>query len=277
MSKKKYSERTIALCYVRLSFTRDEDDKNSVERQRANIQTVCDEKGWTPEWFEDADGHKSGRSEKNRPAWLRLKRRLKDADVVALVANDLSRLHRRGWRIGSLIEELDRLGIALKLASPGRQDIDTTTVQGRMLVQMGAMFDEYYAEDIAQRARDSIEYRKSRGITVGMPPFGTVRDEDGYLMPDESGAWYLPDGTFIKGDKDISPANGAIWRSYFDCAKYILETYALDEMGLNKIAYKLTEEGWCFRDRKQVPRPITGDDIRHACNIVAADQLSTLL
>ena len=31
----------IALCYVRQSFTRDEDDKDSPERQRANIERVC--------------------------------------------------------------------------------------------------------------------------------------------------------------------------------------------------------------------------------------------
>ena len=29
-------ERTIALCYIRQSFTRDNDDKNSPERQQAN-------------------------------------------------------------------------------------------------------------------------------------------------------------------------------------------------------------------------------------------------
>ncbi|GAB5491437.1 MAG: hypothetical protein Phog2KO_16520 [Phototrophicaceae bacterium] len=263
MSKKaQFTERKIALCYIRLSFTRDESDQNSVNRQRANIQAVCDTKGWIPEWYEDAEGHKSGRSEKNRPAWLRLKRRLKDADVVALVANDLSRLHRRNWRIGSLIEELQSLGVDLTLAAPGRQQIDTTTAQGRMFVQMGAMFDEYYAEDIAKRARDSIAYRKSRGVTIGMPPFGTARNEDGLLIPSDDGAWYLPDGSYHSGTSSDIPADGAIWRSYFDCARYILEIYSEGKLGLTKVAYQLAEEGWFFRDRKNEPRPITSDDVR---------------
>ena len=86
--------RVVALCYIRQSYTRDASDTNSPERQRANIQTVCDRNGWLPEWYEDAEGHKSGREVKNRPGWLALRQRLGDPDVVALVANDLSRLHR---------------------------------------------------------------------------------------------------------------------------------------------------------------------------------------
>src|SRR6187549_537830 len=90
-------DRSVALCYVRRSLVQNEKDLVSPEIQRQNIIRVCDAHGWTPEWFEDAEGHKSGMYEKNRPAWLALKARLGDPDVVALVGNDLSRLHRKGW------------------------------------------------------------------------------------------------------------------------------------------------------------------------------------
>jgi DNA invertase Pin-like site-specific DNA recombinase len=86
--------RQVALCYIRLSYAKDQDDLNSPDRQRANIQLVCDRKGWIPEWYQDVGGHRSGRSEENRPEWLRLKTRIGDPDVAAVVANDLSRLHR---------------------------------------------------------------------------------------------------------------------------------------------------------------------------------------
>lgn len=202
--------KNVALCYIRLSFTRDEDDTNSPDRQRSNIQAVCDKNGWMPEWYEDVGGHRSGRSEKNRPAWLSLKQRLDDPDVVALVANDLSRLHRKGWRIGDLIEYVNERELHLMLAAPGRE-IDTTTMKGRMFLQFGAIVDEYYAEDIAQRAKDSVAYRKARGISVGMPPFGTVRDENGHLIPSPEGAWLLPNGRFVAGTKDEAlPEEGAI-------------------------------------------------------------------
>ncbi len=110
--------RTTALCYVRLSLTRDENDLNSPARQHANIEAECARRGWVPQWFEDTEGHKSGTKEENRPGWLALKDRLGDPDVVAVVANDLSRLHRKGWRVGSLIDFLEQHGVGLVLAAP---------------------------------------------------------------------------------------------------------------------------------------------------------------
>jgi len=197
-------ERTIALCYIRQSFTRDNDDKNSPERQQANIERVCQEHGWTAEWYVDAEGHKSARTVNNRPGWLALEKRLGDADVIALVANDLARLHRKGWRVGDLIEKLERHGVSLVLAAPNRE-VDTSTPMGKIFIQFAAIFDEYYAEDISQRAKDSIQYRKARGISVGKPPFGTVRGKDGFLQPSPEGAWLLPNGRFAAGSADECP------------------------------------------------------------------------
>ena len=116
MPRKSYSlaiERTIALCYIRKSWTRDEKDAISPERQRKNIQVVCDANQWIPEWYQDTDGHRSGMHEVNRPEWMRLKARLNDSDVVALAAIDLSRLHRKGWRFGDLLDFVNRHGIKL--------------------------------------------------------------------------------------------------------------------------------------------------------------------
>ncbi len=259
--KQTSSKRHVALCYVRQSFTRDENDNDSPERQRANIERVCQENDWTPEWYEDVDGHKSGRQVKNRPAWLRLEKRLKAPDVVALVANDLARLHRKGWRVGDLIEKLERYGVALVLAAPHRE-VDTSTPMGKIFIQFAAIFDEYYAEDISQRAKDSVQYRKRQGITVGRPPFGTIRGEDGYLRPSPHGAWLLPNGKYAAGEADQPPEDGAIWRSYYECARRILTLYAQNSRGLEKIAYELNDSGWPFCDRYGKPRAVTRDDVR---------------
>ncbi|MCL4237625.1 MAG: recombinase family protein [Anaerolineae bacterium] len=263
--KKKRSDSApaqVALCYVRQSFTRDETDKDSPERQRANIERVCQENGWTPEWYEDAEGHKSARTVKNRPGWLALEKRLGNADVVALVGNDLARLHRKGWRVGDLIDRLEKHDISLVLAAPNRQ-VDTSTPMGRIFIQFAAIFDEYYSEDIAARARDSVRFRKGKGITIGMPPFGTERDADGHLVPSPEGAWLLRDGQFVEGDDpDDPPENALVWRSYYECAGHILTMYADLKIGADKIAEKLNEQGWPFRDRQNVPRPVKRDDVR---------------
>ena len=255
-------ERITALCYIRQSFTRNADDMNSPDRQRANIQAYCDRHGWIPEWYQDTEGHKSGRYVNNRPGFLALEERLQDTDVVALVANDLSRIHRKTWRVGKLVETLDEYGVRLVLAAPGRE-IDTSTQVGRMMITVLALQDEAYATDISQRVKDSIEYRKSQGKSVGMPPFGTIRDDDGYLQPASTGAWLLGDGRHVSGeDSEQAPEDTALWRGYYACAQRILELYAENKMGIERIAYQITSEGWAFRDRRNQPRLVNRDDIR---------------
>lgn len=255
------SESKIALCYIRLSYTSDDDDTNSPARQRHNIERFCQRHGFTPEWFEDVGGHRSGRSEENRPEWLRLKMRLGDGDVAALVANDLSRFHRNMSKVYTMLDEIEQYGIPLGIASSDLL-LDVTGVQGRLMTYVTSMFDDFYARDIAAKARESIEYRKRQGITIGIPPFGTVRDKDGYLIPSKEGAWCLPNGTFVVGNRHESPAEGAMWRSYYAAAEHVLRIYVETDKGMEKIAYQLNEEGFAYRNRDGLPRLFNREDIR---------------
>jgi DNA invertase Pin-like site-specific DNA recombinase len=119
----------VALCYIRQSYTRNGNDLISPERQRDNILAMCQKNNWIAEFFEDDDGHKSGREVRNRPGWLALNNRLGDDDVGALVANNLARLHRKHWRVGDLIEYLQSHSVELVLAAPSRE-IDTSAPVG---------------------------------------------------------------------------------------------------------------------------------------------------
>jgi hypothetical protein len=106
-------------------------------------------------------------------------------------------------------------------------------------------------------------HRKAKGLTVGMPPFGTIRGKDGHLIPIETGGWLLPDGTFTVGNKkEPPPLEGAIFRGYYECALEILTLYSLGSLGLDKIAYRMNNNGWAYRDRTGLPRPIESDDVR---------------
>jgi hypothetical protein len=202
MARKRNVNRNVALCYVRQSYTRDATDMNSPERQKASIEAEVERNGWVAEWYQDTDGHKSGRSEKNRPGWLALKTRLSDPDVIALVANDLSRLHRKGWRVGDLIDYLDEHDVHLVIAAPGRQ-IDLSSPQGRILVQFIAMLDEWYAADIS-RAKDGSA--PTRWVRRLRPPLAQC-EMNSYLKPSLGGAWLMPDATFA-GTPDQAPDPG---------------------------------------------------------------------
>ncbi len=255
-------ERTVALVYIRQSFTKDENDKASPERQLALAEARVAEEGWQGEIYLDVEGHKSARFVNNRPGWLEMKQRLADPDVVALVAYDLARLHRKGWRIGDLLDQLDHYGVQLVFTRPG-YNMDTSTRNGKFMAQIVAMLDEAYAEDVSQRTKAAVAYLRAQGKSVGATPFGTVRNEEGFLKPSDGGAWFIPEtGQFLKGAHDEPLTEGAVWRSYYLCAGYILQIFAENQLGLEKIAYRLNEEGWPFRDRKGNPRPVSQEDVR---------------
>jgi DNA invertase Pin-like site-specific DNA recombinase len=253
--------RNVALCYVRQSVTRNIDDRTSPERQRANIQAACDRYGWVAQWYEDASGHKSATKEENRPAWIALKSRLKDGDVVAIVVNEQSRAMRNAWRAIKLFEELPAYGVKLHLAGLDRT-IDITTPDGRMSAYMQAFLDDLYALDASRRAKDSVQYRHAKGETIGIPPFGTTRVK-GKLVPSSQGAWLMPDGIILTGEnEDEPPHESAVWRGYFDCAERILSLYRDGSIGYKRIAQAVMADGYYFRDRWGQPRSINSDDVR---------------
>jgi len=49
---------------------------------------------------------------------------------------------------------------------------------------------------------------------------------------------------------------------YYDAAKRVLEIYARDKGGYNRICKLLTREGWAFRDRWHEPRLFKSEDVR---------------
>lgn len=256
------AQRTTALCYVRLSLTRDENDLNSPDRQRTNIQAECQRRGWTPEWYEDVDGHKSGTREENRPGWLGLKARLGDPDVIAVVANDLSRLHCKGWRVGSLLDFLEQHHVGLVLAAPGRQ-LDLSGPTGKISTMIMALMDEYYATDTSQKQKDSVQYRRAKGGIVGRIPFGTVRDSRGYLVKSTDGIWLLPDGNYLQGQAGQPvPHDQALWRGYVDAVQRCFMIFSENRHGRRKIADVLNAEGYRFRNVDGQPAPFNPDDIR---------------
>jgi DNA invertase Pin-like site-specific DNA recombinase len=255
-------ERRVALCYIRLSQTQNETDLKSPQRQRANLEAACDKYGWIPEWYADADKHKSGTKEDNRPQWLLLKARLSDPDVAALAVNDTSRAMRNTWRALKLFDELSTSDVKLYVGVSDRM-LDIKTPDGRMNLFMQAFMDEMYALDGSRRAKDSIRHRKKQQVTVGMPPFGTIRNEKGYLIPSLSGAWKLSTGDWVAGQLgEDSPTNDAVWYGYHDAAKRLLELYAEDKGGYNRVSKVMTNEGWVFRDRWNNPRLFCSDDVR---------------
>lgn len=88
--------RVNALIYVRKSFIHKGQETVSPERQLAACRAYCQQQGWKPEVYQDADEgvHYSGRTIDHRPAWQQVLKRLDDADVAAVVVNTIDRASR---------------------------------------------------------------------------------------------------------------------------------------------------------------------------------------
>jgi hypothetical protein len=84
-----------------------------------------------------------------------------------------------------------------------------------MTAYFQAFLDDLYALDASRRAKDSVKYRKGKGVSMGIPPFGTMRNETGFLEPSAAGAWLMPDAAFKRGnDQHKPPRPDAVWRGY---------------------------------------------------------------
>lgn len=250
----------IALCYVRLSRTKSLQDFTSVERQRENILSACQKYGWIPEWYEDAEGHKSAMTEANRPNWMALRARLSDPDITVVVVNDQSRAMRNTLLAMRFFEQLARYDVKLHLAAQD-STLDFTLPESMSFAQLQAIIDDNIAQEASQRIKESVKHRQSKGQTLGFPPFGTVRIK-GYLAPSQQGIWLFPNGSIIGGMKHEQPSVDAVWRGYYECAREILSVYIQGDFGNKQIAIALNNRGYWFKDRNNNPRPIVMDDVR---------------
>lgn len=237
--------RTTALCYLRKSVVRNGADYASIDIQRAAIVTECALRGWNAEWYEDADGHRSGRHEHTRPEWLKLKVRLADADVAAVVGYRLDRISRSVHDALAIVRECTAHGVAVVTAD---KLIDTSggmNAFANIQLNLLAAIAQFESDVASDRLRDRIAAKDQSGINHGKPPFGMVR---------------------------VGEGNAARFIASTDIPAVILclELYAGGK-SYDDVAIELNREGVKFRSRSGVPctwgresvRTVVGNVLRY--------------
>ena len=253
--------RRVALCYVRKSITQAAADRVSPERQRSGCEAEAEAHGWTPEVYEDAEGHRSGRTE-DRPAWQALKAQLGRPDVVAIIAESLARASRSTRDLYNVLAELDERGIAFISL---KERIDTSTAMGRAFFGFCAVMAQFESDLASERMAANIAYkREHKGRHWGLTPFGCEREgPDRVLVPSTEGVWIRADSSVVgAGVADDPPAAGLEWRGYHAALRRCYELYIEDKYGLVTIRRRLDRDGYRFRDRWGNPRKFTEDDVR---------------
>lgn len=153
--------------YVRVSTEQQKAD-GSHDRQRERLQSWADQEGHDLTIYEDIAI--SGQSDE-RDAHDQLMDDLDEYDAV--VVRELSRWGRSLQKTLNDIERLDSADVGF--ISLTERNIDTTTPDGRLLLNIKGALDQYWSDIAQERAREVAQRRKEQGLQVGRP---TKLDEE---------------------------------------------------------------------------------------------------
>ena len=157
---------TLAFAYVRAS-TQEEVRQGSNERQKAIIREYAKSRGYELDFFEDRA--KSGKNIQ-RPDFGRMLKSLDAKPKVVIVAK-IDRFARSLSDLLRMLEYLDQKGIGfISVNDPG---IDTTTPNGRLLLQILGAFAEFERNMINSRTKAGREQAINRGVKFGRPALKT--------------------------------------------------------------------------------------------------------
>lgn len=226
-----------ALIYVRKSMVKDRRDEISPERQLANCRAAAERHGWfvaDADIYQDIDGHRSGRSEDHRPAWLALKTRItSDPTVAALVVNTLDRGSRSPTDFFAFLDLIQRHGVDIVSVT---EQFDTSTAMGRAFLAMLMVIASLESDLASERVTATIDYLQTQGLHWGQTPYGYTRDDHAIPQPNED-----------------SPA-----------VVQALSHYAQGGLSYHDVARHLNDhpDHYAWRDRQGNPVPFTPHAVR---------------
>ena len=170
-----------AIGYVRVSTTMQAQDGVSLDAQRAKIEAWATLNDYElGEVFVDAGV--SGSKMKNRPGLQSALNAVGKGD--ALVVYSLSRLSRSVRDTMDISDRLSKSGADLVSLS---EKIDTTSAAGKMVFRMLSVMAEFEHDQIVERVKFGMDYKKSQGGRVGTIGYGYRLSDDGEsLVEDEA-------------------------------------------------------------------------------------------
>ncbi|MCC7208338.1 MAG: recombinase family protein [Anaerolineae bacterium] len=196
--------------------------------------------------FRDLGGHRSGRTTKNRPDWVRLKAYLKSSESKFLIIYVLDRAARSVGEIAELIEICKQYGKRLITCYDG---IDTNrsgfTADSIAEINMRATFAQYWSDKTSDAMTSTArEFRTELKIPWGMWPFGYARTGKGRqarLVPNDAKIGNSP-----------SPA---------ETARTLLTWYA-SGLSYEAVAQILNDHQYRHVDRHKQPKRWTREGVR---------------
>ena len=157
---------TLAFAYVRAS-TQEEVRQGSNERQKDVIIQYAESTGYELEFFEDKA--KSGKNTQ-RPEFERMLKSI-DRNPQIVIVSKIDRFARSLSDLLKTLEYLDQNSIGF--VSVNDSGIDTTTPNGRLLLQILGAFAEFERNMINSRTKVGREQAQNKGVKFGRPALKT--------------------------------------------------------------------------------------------------------
>lgn len=210
------------------------------------------------EWYEDVEGHRSGRWEKGRPGWQNLIKQLDRPDVEGVIVDSFDRAYRNVFEFLKFLNRIDELNkrfIAVK------EGLDTTSILGKAIVTILMVIYQLESDQTSDRMTKMVKFKREElGRHWGPLPFACERDEEGKLSPTGKAYWVSPTGQAHNGE--AAPGPGWQQRHYHEALRAAYDLYAAGDFSHDVVAEKLNLAGWRYYDRAGQPRPFNRFDIR---------------
>ena len=169
---------TTAFGYVRAS-TQEEVKQGSNERQKEILVNFFKAKGWDYQLYEDKG--KTG-ANMEREGFKRMMEDIEKEKPYAVVVAKIDRYARSLIDLLNSIRDLEQKGIGF--VSVKDSGIDTTSPNGRLLLQILGAFAEFERNMINARTSAGREKAKAMGIKFGRPQYKTSKKNGGkYIDP----------------------------------------------------------------------------------------------
>ena len=147
---------------MKIGYARVSTQDQNLDRQLDNLKSAGCERIFN----EKMTGTKS-----DRPELKAMLLTLREGDI--LVIDSFSRLSRSTKDLLALVDQLTGMGVHLVSL---KENLDTTTATGKLMLTMLSALSQFERDLIAERTIDGLKAARARGRCGGRPKVGTDRD-----------------------------------------------------------------------------------------------------
>ena len=180
-------ERMIAAVYIRVSTEDQAREGFSLGEQKEKLLQLCAFKGYEVfKVYEDAGI--SAKDMEHRPAFQEMLQDMRAGKINYIVAYKLDRVTRSVRDLEELISQLEKYNCYLVC---DRDDVNTSTANGRFFVRMLTVLSQLEIEIVSERTKFGLNGAIKSGHIPGRRPFGYKSAEDKRMVIDNATRPYV--------------------------------------------------------------------------------------